>query len=211
VRHVYRARADGQLARDDQERLAVLHRELHRTRVLCATRARPTGTAAVNAWMHARHLEDIDSGGGGASGAQAAFLPGEPVMVLRNDYQRGLFNGDQGLVIRFDEQEGDGRAPRLAAAFPTRQGWQAFPIDGVGDGLELSFAMTVHKAQGSELDSALLLLPDVPIPILTRELLYTAVTRVRHGVVICGAPGVLAAAAAAPLVRSSGLADKLGT
>jgi exodeoxyribonuclease V alpha subunit len=70
--------------------------------------------------------------------------------------------------------------------------------------------MTVHKSQGSELDAAILLLPDAPIPILTRELLYTAVTRARHGVVICGRPDVLAAGAAAPLVRSSGLAQRLG-
>jgi exodeoxyribonuclease V alpha subunit len=129
-------------------------------------------------------------------------------MVVRTDYRRGFYNGDQGIVIFYAEV--DDRAPRLAAAFPTRAGWQAWVIDGIGDALELSYAMTVHKSQGSELDAAILLLPDAPIPILTRELLYTAVTRVRHGVAICGRAEVLAAGASAPLVRSSGLAERIG-
>jgi exodeoxyribonuclease V alpha subunit len=199
ARRSYRAGADGQFSIEDQAGLGKLHADLHRARVLCVTRGRPTGTWAVNQWLHRRH-----------GAARAPFAPGEPVMVLRNDYQRGLYNGDQGVVIWLDEDQDDPRPARLAAAFPTRLGWQAFPLDGIGDALELSFAMTVHKSQGSELDLALLLLPDVPIPILTRELLYTAVTRVRHAVVIGGAPAVLSAGAGAPLVRSSGLADKLG-
>ena len=200
-RRSYRVGDDGRFSADDEAELARLHARLHRTRLLCVTRGRPTGTWAINQWLHRRH-------GGGS----AAFAPGEPVMALRNDYQRGLYNGDQGVVIRLDE--GAARPPRLAAAFPTRLattglGWQAFPLEGIGDGLELSFAMTVHKSQGSELELAVLLLPDVPIPILTRELLYTAVTRVRQAIVVCGEPSVLAAGAAAPLVRSSGLAEKL--
>jgi len=67
----------------------------------------------------------------------------------------------------------------------------------------------VHKAQGSEHDHVLLLLPDAPLPLLTRELLYTALTRARHSVVICGNADVLTAGVATSLTRSSGLADKL--
>src|SRR4029077_19153210 len=131
-------------------------------------------------------------------------------MILRNDYHRGLFNGDQGVVIFYDDDDDDDeRGPRLAAAFPMRTGAQSWARDGIGDARDLSYAMTVHKSQGSELDAAVLLLPDAPIPILTRELLYTAVTRARHGVAICGWPEVLAAGAAAVLVRSSGLAERM--
>jgi exodeoxyribonuclease V alpha subunit len=200
-RRTYRVGDDGRFSAADEAELARLHGRLHRARLLCVTRGRPTGTWAINQWLHRRH-------GGGA----APFAPGEPVMALRNDYQRGLYNGDQGVVIRLEES--DARPARLAAAFPLRLagglGWQAFPLEGIGEGLELSFAMTVHKSQGSELDLAVLLLPDAPIPILTRELLYTAVTRVRQAIVVCGEPSVLAAGAAAALTRSSGLAAKLG-
>jgi exodeoxyribonuclease V alpha subunit len=195
--HVYRIDDEGQFAAPDRARLDELHAHLHRVRVLCVTHGRPTGTLAVNDWLHRRRGDD-----------RGPFAPGEPVMVLRNDYQRGLYNGDQGIVVLFAED--DDRSPRLAAAFPTREGWQAWAVDGIADALELSYAMTVHKSQGSELDAAVLLLPDAPIPILTRELLYTAVTRARHGVVICGRGDVLVAGASAPLVRSSGLAERLG-
>jgi exodeoxyribonuclease V alpha subunit len=203
VRRVYRTGEDGHFAAGDREQLERLHAHLHRTRVLCVTHGRPTGTLAVNEWLHRRRSENDGQGRAGGP-----FAAGEPVMVLRNDYQRGLYNGDQGVVISYAED--DDRAPRLAAAFPTRAGWQAWALDGIGDALELSYAMTVHKSQGSELDAAILLLPDAPIPILTRELLYTAVTRARHGVAICGRADVLAAGASAPLIRSSGLAERLG-
>ncbi len=197
ARRIYRPDEDGQFAGEDAVRLDRLHAHLQRARVLCVTRGRPTGTVAVNAWLHRRHAGD-----------RGPFAPGEPVMVLRNDYQRGLYNGDQGVVILLEED--DGRPARIAAAFPTRIGWQAWPVGAIAEGLELSYAMTVHKSQGSELDAAILLLPDAPIPILTRELLYTAVTRARRAVVICGRPEVLAAGAAAPLVRSSGLGERIG-
>jgi len=201
AQRAYRAGGDGRFSSGDEADLTRLHAHLHRARVLCVTRGRPTGTWAINQWLHQRQ-----------GGGPAPFAPGEPVMALRNDYQRGLYNGDQGVVIRLDE--GDARPARLAAAFPLRLptglGWQAFPLDGIGEGLELSYAMTVHKSQGSELDLAVLILPDIPLPILTRELLYTAATRVRQALVVCGEPAVLAAGVAAPLVRSSGLGDKLG-
>jgi exodeoxyribonuclease V alpha subunit len=79
----------------------------------------------------------------------------------------------------------------------------------LAEGLSLAYALTVHKAQGSEHDRVLLLLPDVPLPLLTRELLYTALTRARHAVAICGSADVLAAGAGTSLTRFSGLAEKL--
>jgi exodeoxyribonuclease V alpha subunit len=185
----------GRFGAADEARLHRLARRLQSARILCVTRGGPTGTQATNESLHRRH--------GGDPGALA---PGEPVMMLRNDYDRGLYNGDQGIVVRLRE---DRRAPRLAAAFPTRAGWAAWPLDAIGESLELSFAMTVHKAQGSELDVVALLLPEQPIPLLTRELIYTALTRARRAAVICGSAAVLAAGAAAKTDRSSGLAEKL--
>jgi exodeoxyribonuclease V alpha subunit len=192
---------EGAFDADDQARLERLQQQVQSVRILCVTHGRPTGTLAVNQSLHRRH----------GGGRQPPFALGEPVMMLHNDYERGLFNGDQGVVIRLREDglQSPGRAARLAAAFPTRSGWAAWPLDSFGDALELSFAMTVHKAQGSEHDVVALLLPETPIPLLTRELLYTAITRARRAVVICGSPDVLAAAAAATTERSSGLQAKV--
>jgi exodeoxyribonuclease V alpha subunit len=190
----YRLGPDG-FALEDQARLDRLSYHLQRFRILCATRGRPTGVEVTNAWFHRRQ--------GAPSGAMA---PGEPVIMLRNDYDRGLFNGDQGLVVRVREE---GRPPRLAVAFKRRKGWAAWDIDSLRDELALAYALTVHKAQGSEHDEVALLLPDQPIPLLSRELLYTALTRSRRAVIICGDPAVLVAAAARPLDRSTGIAEKL--
>jgi exodeoxyribonuclease V alpha subunit len=195
ARHVY-ALEEGRFSAEDQARLDRLHAHLHGARLLCVTRGRPTGTLAINHILNRRH-----------GSAEAPLIAGEPVMVLRNDYERRLYNGDQGLVVRVEEDHD--RRPRLHAAFPARGGWTAWPLDSLAGALELSFAMTVHKAQGSELDRVALLLPEAPIPLLSRELLYTAITRARRAVVICGSPAVLAAGAATRLERSSGLGERL--
>jgi exodeoxyribonuclease V alpha subunit len=169
--------------------------------VLCVTRERPTGTNPVNAFLH-----------GLCAGSSDELLPGEPVLVLRNDYQRGLWNGDQGFILLVAEP-GQAARPmavfRLSAAGPSASRWLAVPPEALGEGLSLAYALTVHKAQGSEHDRVLLLLPEQPLPLLTRELLYTALTRARHAVVICGNADVLSAGANNSLTRSSGLAEKL--
>jgi exodeoxyribonuclease V alpha subunit len=179
----------------DEARLEALFAHHQRCRLLAVTRGRPTGADALNAWMHAR---------AGATGPRP--IAGEPVMILKNDYDRGLWNGDQGVVIDLHEPH---RPPRTAAAFKVRGRWTAHSLDSLRDGLTLAFALTVHKAQGSEYDRVALVLPEVPIPLASRELVYTALTRSRQAVVVCGAAGVLAAAIAETGARSSGIADKL--
>jgi exodeoxyribonuclease V alpha subunit len=198
IEHDYLLAPEGFSPADDA-RLTRVHAQLARQRVLCVTRERPTGANPVNAFLH-----DL------CAGPDADLLPGEPVLVLRNDYERGLWNGDQGLVLSI-AQPGHAARPmavfRLATAAPSR--WLAVPPEAMGDSLALAYALTVHKAQGSEHDQILLLLPEQPLPLLTRELLYTALTRARHAVVICGSAEVLASGASTSLTRSSGLAEKL--
>jgi exodeoxyribonuclease V alpha subunit len=87
--------------------------------------------------------------------------------------------------------------------------WLAALPETMGDGLALAYALTVHKAQGSEHDQILLLLPEQPLPLFTRELLYTALTRARRAVVMCGSAEVLASGTVTSLTRSSGLAERL--
>ena len=133
------------------------------------------------------------------------FLPGEPVLMLRNDYRRQVFNGDQGVVVRFRR----GGAPLLGAVFPGREGPRIFALDPLVDRVEHCYAMTIHKSQGSEFDHVALLLPRAPMPLLSRELLYTGVTRSRVSVNLIGPREVLVDAITSPLRRTSGLSDRL--
>jgi exodeoxyribonuclease V alpha subunit len=85
---------------------------------------------------------------------------------------------------------------------------QSFPLDSLAH-LAPCSAMTVHKAQGSEFDDVVLVLPDADLPLLTRELLYTAMTRARRSVLLVGKPDLLARAVSRTLDRHSGVAEKL--
>ena len=200
IEHEYVLGPEG-FSPEDDDRLTRLHAQFARQRVLCVTRERPTGANPVNAFLH-----------GLCAGPGGELLPGEPVLVLHNDYQRGLWNGDQGVILSV-VQPGDAARSmavfRLSTPAASASRWLAVSPNTLAEGLSLAYALTVHKAQGSEHDQVLLLLPDAPLPLLTRELLYTALTRARHAVVICGSADVLAAGAATSLTRSSGLAEKL--
>jgi exodeoxyribonuclease V alpha subunit len=184
----------------DRVELRALLDAQSRARIVCATRASGLATSAdaINARLLAR-LQ-------GASGVRPsrALVPGVPVMVLRNDYERGLFNGDSGLVVSVDP--GDAVGPRPMAVFPRRTEIEAIPLDV---DLAPAFAMTVHKAQGSEFDNVTLVLPEADLPMVTRELLYTAMTRARRSVLIVGQRELLARAVARTAERYSGVARRL--
>jgi len=193
IDHVYEEKG-GLFAAEEARRLDALVAHLARMRVLAITRGRTTGVDHSNAFLHALH-------GGGPS-----FLPGEPIMMLRNDYERDLWNGDQGVAVRVRRP---GQPVTVAVAFRSRKGWLAVDARGMAAALDLGFALTVHKSQGSEFDEVLLILPDFACPLLTRELLYTAVSRARRSVIVCGALDQLRAGVATGESRSSGLAARL--
>jgi exodeoxyribonuclease V alpha subunit len=134
-------------------------------------------------------------------------LPGEPVLVSANDYRRGLFNGDQGVVLTVSaEGEGEGRP---CALFRRGAELLAFPLAALRGRLIPAWATTVHKAQGIEVDDAALMLPARPVRSLTRELVYTALTRARRSVVVVGMPGILQEAIERNDLRHSGLAERI--
>jgi exodeoxyribonuclease V alpha subunit len=163
--------------------------------------ARPTGVVAINASLHRRFADERGRGG------QPLLFAGEPVLVQRNDYERGLFNGDQGLVL-FTAAAGEG--PRPSAVFRGREGFIAHPLEAVRASIELGYATTVHKAQGGEHDAIALLLPETDSPrLLTREIVYTAITRARRAVLLVGSPELLARAAARRVERSTGIAERM--
>ncbi|MEE2672794.1 MAG: ATP-binding domain-containing protein, partial [Myxococcota bacterium] len=132
----------------------------------------------------------------GAAGVAA----GRPILVNRNAPHLGLYNGDVGIT----DPSGCARAFFEGGVGGLRRfGIARLPAH------EAVFAMTVHKSQGSEFDEVTLILPDDPIPLLTRELVYTAVTRAREKVVVHARPEVLTAAIARRTARASGLRDAL--
>jgi exodeoxyribonuclease V alpha subunit len=208
VRHTYH-RGPAGFGPADVERLERLfaHGDAHR--ILCVTRGdeRPTGAAAVNARLHDLLLAATAPDDEGAR--RADFLAGAPVMMLENDYERRLFNGDQGLVLWVREP---GQAPGGGplAVFRRAAGeYGVFDLGTLRGRLQRAFAVTVHKGQGSEFDHVAVIRPGERVPLLTREILYTAVTRSRRSVVIVGAPDVLRDGIRHRAERTSGLADRL--
>ena len=130
------------------------------------------------------------------------FYDGRPILITKNDYQLDLFNGDVGIIGR----GADGR-PRTFFALP--DGGQRTMSPHRLPPHETVFAMTVHKSQGSEFDRVALVIPPAVSPILTRELLYTAVTRAKRRVVVHGSPDVIAEAVGRRIDRASGLRERL--
>ena len=189
----------------DAAELRALYDHHARARILCVTRGRhlPTGAEAINDALLVR----LSGAARVRRGRSVGLAPGAPVLFERNDYERRLFNGDQAIVVRVDA--GDGHGARLAALFPREAGFATFPVDTLSD-LVPAFAMTVHKAQGSEVDHVALVLPEADMPLLTRELVYTAITRARRSVRIVGTLDVLARAIGRGVDRFSGVAERLG-
>jgi exodeoxyribonuclease V alpha subunit len=171
---------------------------LQRFRVLCAVRAGPRGVDALNALLAA----DVRRRAQVTAPLSAQWFAGRPVMVTRNDYALGLFNGDVGIAL-------PGPQGALRVFFPTAEhGYRAVSALALPPH-DTAFALTVHKSQGSEFDCAALVMPAAFSRVLSRELLYTAVTRARARVAVFGASTVFAQAVALPTRRDSGLKARL--
>jgi exodeoxyribonuclease V alpha subunit len=125
-------------------------------------------------------------------------------MITRNDYGLRLFNGDVGIALADPEAGGAVRVYFQAAEGGLRR---FYP--GRLPAHETVYAMTVHKSQGSEFSEVLAILPAESSPVLSRELLYTAVTRARHSVEIWAAEPVLRGAVERRMARRSGLRERL--
>lgn len=173
-----------------------------RFQLLCPLRRGPWGAQGLNeqitAILHQAGLID----------ATREWYEGRPVLVTRNDYNLGLMNGDVGVALRVPDENGQlhlrvafevaGEAgdagPRIRFILPSRLGER-----------ETVYAMTVHKSQGSEFDHAALVLPDEPSAVLTRELLYTGITRARRWFSLQGSWPIIEQAIEQPVHRHSGL------
>jgi exodeoxyribonuclease V alpha subunit len=169
---------------------------LGRFRLLCAHRRGPHGVStwmpAVEAWL-ATEIE--------AAGGRARDYPGRPLLITANDYDLNLFNGDTGVVVSAPDD-------RLVAAFERRGGVATVRPNQLG-AVDTVYAMTVHKSQGSQFATAAVILPPPSSRILTRELLYTGVTRARDQLIVVGTEASVRAAIARPAARASGLRTRL--
>lgn len=190
--------------------LRVILSHYEKFRILCVTRisAGGTGTEALNRWFHHRWHNELKKTG--IPPLNQNFLPGEPVLVTRNNYKLRLYNGDSGLVLQVKISDGTRCRPaEPMAVFPTGSSFVAFPLEALRGHLDLAWATTVHKAQGSEYEYVALMLPEIDVRPLTRELLYTAVTRAKKAVTIVGSVDVLETGIKRTTERHSGLTDIL--
>lgn len=178
---------------------------LHGRQLLCGHRRGPFGSEQINRQMEARLRPE--------SGrfARAEWYPGRPVIVTRNDYQLNLYNGEVGITLWDPQREhlyvwfekpgaeaGTGEIPGFKRYNP-----------GQLSHCEPAYALSVHKAQGSEFDEVVLVLPNQLSPVLTQELIYTALTRARRSLTLWGRPDGLQSAITRKVQRSSGLAGRL--
>ncbi|WP_296188093.1 exodeoxyribonuclease V subunit alpha [Pseudomonas sp. UBA1879] len=144
--------------------------------LLCAVRKGPWGVEGLNQritqMLFAADLIESDQ----------QWYEGRPVLMTRNDYGLGLMNGDIGLALRLPEGPVEENRTALRVAFPRNdgEGGVRFVLPSRLNDVETVYAMTVHKSQGSEFAHTALILPEALNPVLTKELIYTGITRAKH-------------------------------
>ncbi|MGD8149498.1 exodeoxyribonuclease V subunit alpha [Ornithinimicrobium sp. Y1694] len=172
---------------------------LSRHRLLCAHRTGPHGVRTWNQYVESWLAEET-----GLPFYDQMYL-GRPLLVTANDYATGVLNGDTGVVVA--SQRPDGTPVRMAV-IEGPAGAQRFAPSRLGE-VETMHAMTIHKAQGSQVTEITVLLPEAESALLTRELFYTAVTRAQEKVRVVGSEAVVRAAVERRVVRASGLRQRL--
>lgn len=165
--------------------------EFNKFRILCGIRRGRKGVENINGLVERQVMRQAGDGGN--------WYVGKPVMITRNDYALGLFNGDVGICLKdyedgclkvwFEDESGHLR-PFLPYRLPEHTP---------------AYAITIHKSQGSEFDDVVILLPDEDNPVLSRELIYTGITRARKNVWVHADKDVLRTAMSRKTLRFSGL------
>ncbi len=183
------------IAKEDDITTALKNLSLIRT--LCATHEGDRGTKAVNEKIK-NHLRSK-----GLAGHENFIFHNQPIMITKNDYNLGLFNGDEGL-IRKDHVTG-----QYLAYFLDGSTYRTFPPAIIGD-FVTAYAITIHKSQGSEYKTVIIILPGDPEHrLLTKNLLYTGVTRAKEKVILVGSQESILHAASRKTQRISGIVPRL--
>ncbi|MDR1849844.1 MAG: exodeoxyribonuclease V subunit alpha [Zoogloeaceae bacterium] len=174
---------------------APLFDALNEFRILAALRENERGTLALNAHLNRLFAPRHSAG---------TLFPGQAIMVTRNDPDTRLYNGDTGILLPATPD-----SPHLKACFPDPEGdWRYLDIHRLPE-FETAFALTVHKAQGSEFTRVALVLPGQDTPLLTRELVYTALTRAKKQVLLIGEPQLFATALKRARQRKNSLTERI--
>ncbi len=165
---------------------------LDRFRLLTLVRDSAWGCDEINSFLELSLRPRLDAD------ARPGLFAGAPVLITRNDPSRGLFNGDVGITLR-------ARGGGLCVVFARHDNIASFPAESL-PAHELGFALTVHKSQGSEYANVMVVVPPKGAKrLLTKELIYTAITRAKSLAVICGTKDVLKFAIGRRIVRESGV------
>ncbi|MBY5990983.1 exodeoxyribonuclease V subunit alpha [Ferrimonas balearica] len=169
--------------------------------LLCALREGEWGVSGLN-----ERVSQILAGAGLIDAGQPWYA-GRPVMMMRNDYSLGLMNGDIGITLPFASEAGE---LVLRVVFPMPDGTLKRVLPSRLTEVDTVYAMTVHKSQGSEFAHTVMLLPAEPNPVLTRELVYTGITRARRWfTLVAPRPALLDTAIGQRTLRASGLGERL--
>ncbi|MDH3356191.1 MAG: exodeoxyribonuclease V subunit alpha [Desulfobacteraceae bacterium] len=175
----------------------------NRFRILCAVKFGALGVIEIN-----RLTEEILNRNGFIELDNLSTYPwyrGRPVLITRNDYNLELFNGDIGITM----PEPDSKSKDLYVYFSGVAGKPRRFFPHRLPEHETAYAMTVHKSQGSEFEMVLLILPNQDYPVLTRELLYTGITRAKNHISIWGREEIIKSTILRKINRNSGLKDAL--
>jgi len=177
--------------------------EFERFRVLCAINEGPLGSVAINQAIERRLQKE------GWIQTHGEWYSGRAIMLTRNQHDLGLSNGDVGLVVRDPPSKVDATARSYRAYFLAGSGFQSVSVNRLLS-VQTAYAMSIHKAQGSEYQHALVVLQDHAERSLTRELLYTGVTRAKKYLTLFQAkPGLIEQAVTLRSKRTSGLSSRL--
>ncbi len=168
---------------------------LHSFKILCAVREGEKGVAGINSIIEQYLTEH------GYDCLAVEWYPGRPVMISKNEYGLGLYNGDIGICLPDPAQP-----EKLKVWFDKGDGELMGLAPGRLSSCQTVYALTIHKSQGTEVADVLVVLPEKETALVTRELLYTAVTRASKSVTVAAGKTVFQAAVGAQIKRSSGLA-----
>ena len=203
-RNLFKHTDDGGFVDDARQTLETLFDRVATSQLLTITKVGNRGSRAINRQMHRDYV--------GRHGLQKPnrFEAGEPVMITKNDYDEDVFNGEQGIVLYTQRPDGDGGYETGKKRIVMKTGeddderttFRAVSFDRLRAKLDWAYALTVHKSQGSEFDHVGIVLPelvDAPgggeaakkvHPLMTRQILYTGLTRAKSSVTVFGNPDV---------------------